>query len=428
MPVAPDPTWSHRSRRLFGTLVHAHHEADAGTLRVILLAWFGAAGFPLYYWVFTELFPQPYEDFTARAVGTAIGLLGFIAVRLDRFWRRLYTTFAVMYFLPFFCTYMFVMNGGSQIWAQCLLVALVALFQFEHRVALPAWLAGTACAVLCVIARQRGALLLTYEVLEQLPVHAFLITTLSAMRMGRNAMERQKLSGLREGLGTVAHEMRTPLASVDANVRGLTRLLRDADCDIAPQRDQVKLAMSRIQYEVRYMNHLIDMFLVNASTPLSRLGPIETVSMANAVHAALRRYPFSDPSHAAKVSIEVRRNFRFPGQEELAVVVLLNLLRNAMKAIEHAGKGRVRIVVDGGNTTPRLLFIDTACGIAARRMPLIFQRFYTHPPHKGNGIGLGLGLALCHQIMHAWHAKIRCVSRESAYAIFVLEFPRSGAQ
>jgi two-component system CAI-1 autoinducer sensor kinase/phosphatase CqsS len=25
--------------------------------------------------------------------------------------------------------------------------------------------------------------------------------------------------------------------------------------------------------------------------------------------------------------------------------------------------------------------------------------------------------------MHAWNARIRCVSRESAYAIFVLEFP-----
>lgn len=424
MRLAPDLAWSHRSRRLFGTLARAHQEAGPGTLRVILLAWFGAAGFPLYYWIFSELLPQPYEDFTARTVGTAIGLLGFAAVRTPRFWRRLYTSLALMYYLPFFCTYMFVMNGGSQVWAQCLMVALIALFQFEHRIALPAWLAGTSCAVLCVIVRQRGELLLSYAVLEQLPVHAFLIATLSALRMGRNALERQKLSGLREGLGTVAHEMRTPLASVEANVRGLTRVLREADGSGTPQRDQIKLAMTRIQYEVRYMNHLIDMFVVNASTPPSRLGPIETVSMANAVHAAMRRYPFCDQAQAAKVSVEVRRNFRFPGQEELAVVVLLNLLRNAMKAIQRAGKGRVRIVVDGGHAVPRLLFIDTACGISPRRLPMIFRHFYTHPPQNGNGIGL----ALCHQIMHAWHANIRCVSRESAYAIFVLEFPRSGAQ
>ena len=47
------------------------------------------------------------------------------------------------------------------------------------------------------------------------------------------------------------------------------------------------------------------------------------------------------------------------------------------------------------------------------------HRFYSHPPHNGAGIGL----ALCKEIMGAWRAHIRCVSRESAYAIFVLEFP-----
>ena len=37
-----------------------------------------------------------------------------------------------------------------------------------------------------------------------------------------------------------------------------------------------------------------------------------------------------------------------------------------------------------------------------------------------------IGLALCRQILTAWQARLRCVSREHAYAIFVLEFPRSG--
>jgi two-component system CAI-1 autoinducer sensor kinase/phosphatase CqsS len=52
-------------------------------------------------------------------------------------------------------------------------------------------------------------------------------------------------------------------------------------------------------------------------------------------------------------------------------------------------------------------------------MALIFRRFYSHPPHNGAGIGL----ALCREIMDAWRADIRCVSRENAYAIFILEFP-----
>jgi two-component system CAI-1 autoinducer sensor kinase/phosphatase CqsS len=101
------------------------------------------------------------------------------------------------------------------------------------------------------------------------------------------------------------------------------------------------------------------------------------------------------------------------------VVILLNLLRNAFKAIHRAGKGRVRLVVDGTHAAPRLLFIDTACGVSQHHLPKIFRRFYSFPAHQGSGIGL----ALCREIMQAWGASIRCVSREHAYAIFILEFP-----
>lgn len=102
------------------------------------------------------------------------------------------------------------------------------------------------------------------------------------------------------------------------------------------------------------------------------------------------------------------------------MVILLNLLRNALKALHRAGKGRIRIVVDGERDTPRLLFIDTGCGIAPGRLPQIFKRFYSYPANSGSGIGL----ALCKEIVDAWQARIRCVSREWAYTIFVLEFPK----
>ena len=216
--------------------------------------------------------------------------------------------------------------------------------------------------------------------------------------------------------------MRTPLASMDANVRGLTRMLQGeagASAGTGVATEEVRQAMTRIQYEVRHMNHLIDLFLLSANAVRRRLDPYESVSMADAVQSVLRRYPFASPAQRSAVAVDVRANFNFSGQYELTVVILLNLLRNALKAIHRAGKGRVRIVVDGQRKPPRLLVIDTACGIAARHQRFIFQRFYAYPAYNGTGVGL----ALCRQIMNAWNARIRCVSRESAYAIFVLEFP-----
>ena len=78
------------------------------------------------------------------------------------------------------------------------------------------------------------------------------------------------------------------------------------------------------------------------------------------------------------------------------------------------------VVFDGARAIPRLLFIDTGCGIAPSQLPLVFERFYSYPPSSGSGIGL----ALCKEIMGAWSANIRLTSRENGYTMFVLEFPR----
>jgi len=76
-------------------------------------------------------------------------------------------------------------------------------------------------------------------------------------------------------------------------------------------------------------------------------------------------------------------------------------------------------VVDGRRAHPRLLVMDSGCGIPAGQLPHIFERFYSWPPSSGAGIGL----ALCKDIVHAWHGRIRCRSHEAAYTVFALEFP-----
>jgi two-component system CAI-1 autoinducer sensor kinase/phosphatase CqsS len=323
------------------------------------------------------------------------------------------------YIFPFFFTFMFLMNRASGVWNESLLVGLVVLFHFDTGLAMRAYAIGTLLACAAAVALGAGDALVHKEVLQQLPIHWFTIAVLSAAKISREVLAQEKLAGMGAGLATVAHELRTPLTSVDANVRGLLRRLSSPQQQNQDDRLSIIDALARIQFEVRHMNHMIDLFLLSATAVRQNLHPVETVSMEAVTEAVLKRYPFASQKQQKTVQLELRRDFQFAGQSELAVVVLLNLMRNALRAVQRAGKGRVRIVVDGGHTPPRLLFIDTGCGIAPQQMSLIFRRFYSHPPHNGAGIGL----ALCQEIMQAWGASIRCVSRESAYAIFVLEFP-----
>ncbi|OBV40523.1 sensor histidine kinase [Janthinobacterium psychrotolerans] len=410
--------------RLLQPFLHFHDAIEhtpARRAQVRLLAFCGAIGMPLYYTLWHHYFPQEYESPALRIMAALLFVPALFPHRFSNTWFSIYLFVSLTFELPFFFTLMFLMNHASALWMHSLLVALVVLFHFDTRIAVLAYLSGTLLA--CAVFAMQGdpSFLLDTQVLQQLPIHWFTIVVLSLVKVSRHVGAQEKLAGLAAGLGSVAHELRTPLVSVEANVRGLQRLLpRDADGagTDADSGAACQDALARIQFEVRHMHHMIDLFLLSASAVSSRLEANESVGMHETVTAVLKRYPFVSAAQRALVTVDVRSDFRFPGQTELCVVILLNLLRNALKAIHRAGKGRVRIVIDGNRAVPRLLFIDTGCGIAASRLPLIFDRFYSYPAHNGSGIGL----ALCRQILQAWQARISCVSRDSAYAIFVLEF------
>src|SRR5471030_477276 len=411
--------WKHWQHGLVQSLLLYHGREDHALVRVLLLASIGTVGMPLYYVIWQNFFPQEYESLPLRLLGILLCALGLFARQFSRRMLHVYLLVTLSYIFPFFFTFMFLMNHGSGVWSESLLIGLVVLFHFDTSLAAKAYLTGTTIACVSVALLGEGAAMLSRPVLQQLPIHIFTIAALSAAKISRHVLAQEKLAGLGAGLATVAHELRTPLTSVDANVRGLLRMYTDTSNRTKEDRLSAVDALARIQFEVRHMNHMIDLFLLSATAVRQNLRPVEAVKMEGVVEAVLKRYPFSNATQQKLVTLELRRDFTFAGQTELSVVILLNLLRNALKAVQRAGKGRVRVVVDGAHQPPRLLFIDTGCGIPAQQMPLIFRRFYSHPPHNGAGIGL----ALCEEIMLAWNATIHCVSREGAYAIFILEFP-----
>jgi len=412
-------TWKFRLQACLQDLLHYHGQEQHAVTRVFLLACIGTVTMPLYYLIWHQFFPQEYESVTLRALGIVLCLLGLFARCYHPRMLQTYLLLTLSYVLPFFFTYMFLMNHASGVWGESLLIALVLLFHFETALAMQAYLAGTLAACLAAIAMGETATLSSKEALQQLPIHWFTMAVLSVAKVSRHMLAQEKLAGLGAGLTSVAHELRTPLSSVNASVRGLIRTYGADTCRSVEEKFGALDALARIQFEVRHMNHMIDLFLLSASAVRKNLRPVEMVSMNATVATMLQRYPFVSDAQKQQVALELRADFHFAGQNELAVIVLLNLLRNALKAIHRAGKGRVRIIVDGRHRTPRLLFIDTGCGIAPNHLPLIFRRFYSYPAHNGSGIGL----ALCQEILRAWNSRIRCVTREQAYAIFVLEFP-----
>jgi two-component system CAI-1 autoinducer sensor kinase/phosphatase CqsS len=415
---------------LLAWLLRHEQQQEHSAMRMHLLAWVGCLGMPLYYLIWTIWFPQKFESLALRVLGVAICLPAMLFPRrIKGRCRRAYEFIGVSYLLPFFFSFMFLMNDGAAVWGESLLVALIVLFQFDWLWALASCVCGALAACILYgllgdpgagIATAGGVLRAAPLALEQAPIYVFTIVLVALTKIGRRVLAREKLAGMAQALAMVSHELRTPLISIAANVRGIERASGPhSGPDGQEPRSGVPGALARIRFEVRHMNQMIDLFLLSAAALNQQLAPSERVCMSEMVHAVIDRYPFVTEEQRRLVSVVVRSDFGFLGRQELGAVILLNLLRNALKAQQRAGKGKVRIVVDGARRRPRLLVMDSTCGIPASQLPYIFERFYSWPPNTGAGIGL----SLCKDIMQAWHGRIRCRSREQAYTVFALEFP-----
>ena len=101
--------------------------------------------------------------------------------------------------------------------------------------------------------------------------------------------------------------------------------------------------------------------------------------------------------------------------------VFMNLLVNAIQAIEGAGTIRVRI--RRGRPASGSTSRTPARGIAPEHLARIFDPGFTT---KGVGVGTGLGLAICHQIVTAHAGTIGVTSQPGAGSTFSVRMPLAG--
>jgi PAS domain S-box-containing protein len=96
----------------------------------------------------------------------------------------------------------------------------------------------------------------------------------------------------------------------------------------------------------------------------------------------------------------------------------LNLLMNAVQAIEKEGTITVRTRPDGDGIAIQVQ--DDGCGIAPEDLPHIYEPFFTTKPV---GQGMGLGLTSAYTIVRSHHGTIDVESRRGAGTTFTLRLP-----
>ncbi|CAL7962485.1 Histidine kinase [Gammaproteobacteria bacterium] len=217
--------------------------------------------------------------------------------------------------------------------------------------------------------------------------------------------------------GSIAHEIRTPLAIIGINVD----LLERTQCFIAKHIDEgaKEKYLKAIKHAIKSASIIIDNILTMIRTLSSGemiKNEFQYLSIAESVKSALEIYPFLHHEKTL-VYFEKSKDFVYYGDEILTQHMLFNLIKNALFSIKEAGKGEIKIQLEKDKTNNNLIFTDTALGIAEKELPHIFDRF------EAKKAGTGLGLAFCKTVMHSYGGDISCTSKLGKYAKFTLSFP-----
>jgi signal transduction histidine kinase len=219
----------------------------------------------------------------------------------------------------------------------------------------------------------------------------------------------------RQLLADVAHELRTPLATVESYLEALADGVLPTDSEnwgaIRTETRRLGRLVDDLQQVSRAEAHQLD--LHPTATP-----PAEILD--HAVRAAR-------PAYAAEgVTLEIEIEPRLPTIEVdpgRIAEVLANLLANALRHTPRDGHVRVRARQRGGSL--EIAVADTGEGIAAEHVDRVFERFYRVDPARSRASGgTGIGLAIVRAIVEAHGGTVTVTSQGVGHgATFTLRLP-----
>lgn len=213
-----------------------------------------------------------------------------------------------------------------------------------------------------------------------------LAMSFNEMAVSLEATERRRL----QLVGDVAHELRTPLATLDGYLEGLE------DGVVEPGPATWGLLRSETARLTRVVNDLAELWRAEARQLPLRIEAVDVAAVARAVGegmaptAAARGVALGLPDGSAMAAADRDR----------VAQILANYLANALR---HAPGGtRVTVTAGPRGDMVRLSVADEGPGLAADQLEAVFERFYRVDPARSRAAGgAGIGLAIVRALAEA---------------------------
>lgn len=231
------------------------------------------------------------------------------------------------------------------------------------------------------------------------------------IREQNDALKKEK-GHLADSLADIAHQLRTPLTSVN-----IILSLLENNPDENERKDLIR--------ETKELFVQMD-WLLTSLLKLSRLdaGIVvfkdEEIDVKTLINAALHPLLIQMELHNIALQIDVPKGIIIQGDSGWLSQALQNVLKNCM---ESAGdNGKIEIICTDNPLFTEITIHDSGVGFEKEDLPCLFDRFYRGK--NAGATGYGIGLALCKMIITREGGTITAKNHPQGGAVFCIRFPK----
>jgi two-component system sensor histidine kinase HydH len=228
----------------------------------------------------------------------------------------------------------------------------------------------------------------------------------------RRNLEGEHHRSLEQLSASIAHEIRNPITAAKSLVQQMGE-----DPNGSDQVEYARVAVAELERVEKSISHLLR-FAREEDTQMG------AVVMEDVLESALETFRDRAVRSAIKIIRQYDADGRFEGDSEQLRRVVINLVGNAIDALEEARIAQPEVRVSMGEnlagTEVWVRVADNGLGIDEDARDQIFDPFYTSREE-----GTGLGLALCRKIVDNHGGSIEVESAAGEGTEFVLTFPKS---